>query len=312
MNSGALPISVWSHRFAAVLCGLTFPLIWVGGLITTTDAGMAVPDWPGTYGSNLFLYPWSTWLFGPWDLFIEHGHRLLAALVGLVSIGFVAVCWRSSSTTLRRLAWSALALVIFQGLLGGLRVVGNERLLALAHGVTGPLFFALTCGIVGWLHQRQPATSPAPRFRHLATSTSLLVFAQLALGAALRHLPESASPWSFAVVVKFHLLGAAVVAVMVMWLACRATFGRGWPRGIRVAGGTIGLVLVLQLLAGLGTWVLKYGLPGWAGGGVVVTMDANVADGWWQTIGVTTHQAGGSLLLGLATYLAARTLASDP
>ena len=58
---------------AWVLACATFPLLWVGGLITTTDAGMAVPDWPGTYGYNMFLYPWQTWLFGPWDLFIEHG-----------------------------------------------------------------------------------------------------------------------------------------------------------------------------------------------------------------------------------------------
>ena len=65
----------------ALVCA-TFPLIWVGGLVTTYDAGMAVPDWPNTYGYNLFLYPWQTWIDGPWDLFIEHGHRLFGALVG--------------------------------------------------------------------------------------------------------------------------------------------------------------------------------------------------------------------------------------
>ena len=71
----------------------TFPLIWVGGLVTTYDAGMAVPDWPNTYGYNLFLYPWQTWLYGPWDLFIEHGHRLLGSLVGMLTIGLVASAW---------------------------------------------------------------------------------------------------------------------------------------------------------------------------------------------------------------------------
>ena len=71
----------------------TFPLIWVGGLVTTYDAGMAVPDWPNTYGYNLFLYPWQTWLSGPWDLFIEHGHRLLGALVGMIDDR----AWSSSS-----------------------------------------------------------------------------------------------------------------------------------------------------------------------------------------------------------------------
>jgi hypothetical protein len=49
------------HRWAVALACATFPLLWVGGLVTTTDAGMAVPDWPMTYGYNLFLYPWTTW-----------------------------------------------------------------------------------------------------------------------------------------------------------------------------------------------------------------------------------------------------------
>ena len=79
----------WSRRLALLLTVLTFPLIWVGGLVTTTDAGMAVPDWPNTYGYNMLLYPWESWLLGPWDLFIEHGHRLLGALVGMVTIALM-------------------------------------------------------------------------------------------------------------------------------------------------------------------------------------------------------------------------------
>ncbi len=79
------------HRWAVALACATFPLIWAGGLVTTYDAGMAVPDWPSTFGYNLFLYPWTTWFFGPWDLFIEHGHRLLGALVGLLIYGDVLI-----------------------------------------------------------------------------------------------------------------------------------------------------------------------------------------------------------------------------
>ena len=70
------------HRLTVLVVCLVWPLIWVGGLVTTNDAGMAVPDWPNTYGYNLFLYPYDTWFFGPFDLFIEHGHRLLGAVVG--------------------------------------------------------------------------------------------------------------------------------------------------------------------------------------------------------------------------------------
>ena len=86
--------SPWPHRWAVALACATFPLVWVGGLVTTTDAGMAVPDWPNTYGYNLFLYPWQTWLAGPWDIFVEHGHRLLGATVGMMTIGLLAVLWR--------------------------------------------------------------------------------------------------------------------------------------------------------------------------------------------------------------------------
>src|SRR4029077_11054524 len=78
--------SPWPHRLALLLASATFPLLWVGGLVTSYDAGMAVPDWPTTYGYNLFLYPWQSWVLGPWDLFIEHGHRLFGAAVGLLSI----------------------------------------------------------------------------------------------------------------------------------------------------------------------------------------------------------------------------------
>src|SRR6266567_2784898 len=121
-------LSAWPHRLAVALALVTFPVIWVGGLVTTYDAGMAVPDWPGTYGYNLFRYPWQTWLAGPWDLFIEHGHRLLGATAGLLSIALVAVVlltdrrpWLIASSL------GALGLVIAQGVLGGARVLFDER-----------------------------------------------------------------------------------------------------------------------------------------------------------------------------------------
>src|SRR6188768_3417392 len=133
--------SPWPHRLAVVLACATFPLVWVGGLVTTTDSGMAVPDWPNTYGYNLFLYPWQTWLYGPWDLFIEHGHRLLASSVGLLTIALLVALVRTESRRwIKVLGASALALVIFQGVLGGLRVRLDERTLAMLHGCTGPLF----------------------------------------------------------------------------------------------------------------------------------------------------------------------------
>ncbi|MEX2026104.1 MAG: COX15/CtaA family protein, partial [Pirellulaceae bacterium] len=147
--------SPWPFRLAVALALATFPLIWVGGLVTTTDAGMAVPDWPGTYGYNLFLYPWQTWLWGPWDLFIEHGHRLLGAAVGLIAIALVATVWlRDSRTWLKYAALGALALVIFQGVLGGVRVLLDQRLVAMIHGCVAPLFFAYAASLVVFTSRR--------------------------------------------------------------------------------------------------------------------------------------------------------------
>ena len=96
----------------------TFPLIWVGGLVTTYEAGMAVPDWPSTYGHNLFAYPWTTWLFGPWDLFIEHGHRLLAATVGMLTVALATTLWFRDDRRWMRvvgLPWRLASVNIAQG-----------------------------------------------------------------------------------------------------------------------------------------------------------------------------------------------------
>ncbi len=144
--------SPWPFRMAVLLVCATFPLIWVGGLVTTYDAGMAVPDWPGTYGYNLLLYPWQSWLAGPWDLFIEHGHRLLGAMVGFIAIGLLVAAWRCDSRRWVRItAVIALGLVILQGLLGGQRVLLDDRRIAQMHGILGPMFFAFSAAITVWL-----------------------------------------------------------------------------------------------------------------------------------------------------------------
>ncbi len=138
---------IYSRAVHALAVGLTiavFPLIWVGGLVTTYDAGMAVPDWPGTYGWNMFAYPASTWLYGPFDLLVEHSHRLLGSLAGFLSIGLVIAAFRYDDRAWFR--WwcvGVLLAVIAQGALGGARVVLDQRTFAMIHGCTGPLYFAI-------------------------------------------------------------------------------------------------------------------------------------------------------------------------
>lgn len=305
--------SPWPHGMAWVLACATFPLLWVGGLITTTDAGMAVPDWPGTYGYNLFLYPWRTWLFGPWDLFIEHGHRLLASGIGLLTIAFVVVVWRTTKDRfLRTLAVAALGMVVLQGVLGGMRVVMNERYLAMAHGVTGPLFFALTVGLVA---TTRPVTAASPSTGRLsAWMLPALVYCQLMLGATLRHIPEDGGFLTFASHVRYHLIVAGVVATAVLALAAKAWLASesSTPRWLASA---MAAVVAMQLALGVGTWIAKYRLPGWAQPlwesdawdrfGGPITIAASTAGGWFETHTVTAHSATGSLLLGLSVAAAA-------
>ncbi len=198
--------SPWPHRWAVALVCATFPMIWIGGLVTTYGAGMAVPDWPNTYGYNLFLYPWQTWVFGPWKLFIEHGHRLLGTLVGMISDrlpGFRLVVPAPPVGALagRGGAWRVLSC---QGMLGGMRVVLDEVQLAQIHGCVGPAFFAFTVALAvvtsrRWQQADSSAAAPAvAKIERLALIITFLALLQLVLGSQLRHLPAGAGPATFA------------------------------------------------------------------------------------------------------------------
>jgi cytochrome c oxidase assembly protein subunit 15 len=312
--------SPWPHRLAVVLACATFPL-WVGGLVTTTDAGMAVPDWPNTYGYNMFLYPWQSWLAGPWDLFVEHGHRLLASAVGMLTIGLLIVLWRCEPRVwVRRLGMVALVLVIFQGVLGGMRVLLDERTLAMLHGCTGPLFFALTVALAvvtsgAWLAGDAPLVSrQSGQVRRLAVVIAILFYLQLVFGALLRHMPIDSQPATFALAVRFHLLLAGVLVLhvaMLAWLVARHC--RSIRPMFRLTMALAGL-LIVQLLLGVSTWIIKFSVPVWAEGWLPGNDFANTAGGWLQTHIVTGHVAVGSLLLGTSVataLLAVRRLASS-
>lgn len=294
---------VWTRRVAWLLALVTFPLLWVGGLVTTTKSGMAVPDWPNTYGYNMFLYPWRSWLFGPWDLFIEHGHRLLASFTGLLTIALMVLLLKFESRAwMRTVGVVALVGVLAQGLLGGLRVVLGDRMFAMVHGSTGPLFFALTVAMLVWLTRtwrdadRAGAPSSLGRLAPLAGTAVLLVYVQIVVGAMLRHMPVGASPQGFAGVVQAHLLLATLVLVFTVAVALNASRA-GMPRIVRRWGWFAGAVVLLQLSLGMGTWLAKYGTPVWAQPFLPVRTLAIVADGWTQSHVITAHQAVGSLLL---------------
>ena len=298
---------------AMVMCCATFPLIWVGGLVTSHDAGMAVPDWPSTYGYNLFLYPWKTWFFGPFDVFVEHGHRLLGAAVGLITIGFllsIFLCDRR--LWMRFAAIAALSLVIAQGVIGGGRVELNAPALAQLHGCVGPLFFALTASLAVmtsrlWReHRRSESPASEPRLVRLGWISVALLFGQIVLGSFLRHGSRWAAPEHFRMWLMFHLLMAFVVAGHLLWWSMRAArhgeFGRMFFR----PAISLAIMILLQMCLGGATWVVNYGWPVWMHWLDFAAGYRIQAQGMLQSTIVTGHVAVGSLLLATATALATR------
>ncbi|MBM3998427.1 MAG: cytochrome oxidase assembly protein [Planctomycetes bacterium] len=313
--------SAWPARLSACVVAATFPLIWVGGLVTTYDAGMAVEDWPGTYGYNLFLYPWTTWWAGPFDLFIEHGHRLLGALVGVLTIGLAAVTFACDPrASARGAAVGALVLVCLQGGLGGLRVLLDARALAMAHGCVGPAFLAYAVAMSVHLVPsrartgscesgrsgagRVPLTGPAPERAPLKTAAlaTAFVYLQLILGAYIRHIPVDASVNAFRFAVLFHLALAVVVFAYALALAWSLRRARS---GLRLLAASLGAATVAQPGLGAAVWVVKYGWPFGLSETYAIAGSTIVANSFWQAMTVTAHVAIGSAILGISTAITA-------
>src|SRR6476469_4279067 len=182
------------HRLALLTAAATFPLIFMGGLVTSHGAGMSVPDWPNTYGYNMFLFPPRLWVGG---ILYEHTHRLMGTVVGMLSILLTIVAWRTEPRRWARwLATAVLGAVIFQGVLGGLRVVLVKLDLAIVHACVAQAFFCLATltAIVTsrWWFEApdlsRSADAPAGgRLTFACVISTCAIFAQLIVGATVRH-----------------------------------------------------------------------------------------------------------------------------
>ena len=314
--SASTRFSPWPHRLAVALALATFPLIWVGGLVTTYDAGMAVPDWPSTYGYNLFLYPWQTWLAGPWDLFIEHGHRLLGAAVGIIAIALAAVTWICDARRwLRLAALGALVLVIVQGVLGGARVLLDERTIALVHGCVGPLFFAYAASLTVltsrfWREAPPPGSDAfGQRLARAAWILTGVAYWQLILGAALRHPLANSPPAFFRGIVLLHLIVAGVLFVQaVIYHVSVLRSGCLAGRGIRWLSLAVVLLIAGQIALGGATWVAKYSWPAELSRFDFAARFVVAERSLPQAMIVTAHVANGSLILALSAMQAWRLM----
>src|SRR5208337_4033693 len=135
----------WLCGFAVLTAFFTFLLLGLGGLVTSNEAGMSVPDWPTSYGYNMFALPIKFWHGGA---FFEHTHRLLASGAGFLTTILAVWLWlKDSRRWMKWLGVIAFLLVVAQGVLGGLRVTMHMDSLGIFHGVLAQFFFVLTCAI---------------------------------------------------------------------------------------------------------------------------------------------------------------------
>jgi heme a synthase len=186
------PKNSWLHCYAVLTALATFSLVWVGGLVTSHGAGMAVPDWPTTYGYNMFFFPFSKWVGG---IFYEHSHRLVASAVGLLTVILTTWLWMTEQRRwLRWLGGIALVAVILQGSLGGLRVTQMKDVIGVFHATFAQLFLGLVCAIAlftsrWWIEAgaNQIPNDVARVLRSAFGFVTGLLLLQLILGASMRH-----------------------------------------------------------------------------------------------------------------------------
>jgi len=287
----------WTASFALVGVIATFLLLIAGGIVTGSESGLAVVDWPNSFGYNMFLYPLAKMSGG---IFYEHAHRLLGSLVGLTTLVLAIHLARfEKRRSVKQLAFTILLLVIVQGILGGLRVTGKPTLstspevmepsllLAAVHGVTGQIFFGLFVALAiflstPWIKNTLGEKRSAPTDRGLATAFVILLVAQITLGAVQRHF--AGGLWlhiSLAVVV----LGVGVAGGARAWglYEDTPTVGR--------TGQAVLLVLIVQMVLGVVSLAATGIHPS---GGMPSAFDVTAT---------TIHQAVGAVLLALAVGL---------
>ena len=182
-------LNIIIRRLSKLIVFLTLLLIFVGALIKSHEVGLSVPDWPTSYGKQMFSLPLSEMVGG---IFYEHGHRVFATIVGFLTLlQFIAISFTSHPSWIKKMGLAALILVIAQGLFGGMTVIFFlPPSISIIHGVLAQTFFVSTIFIAYSLSESRKSKRGAPfplSVRRAAVSLTLLVFVQLVLGALMRH-----------------------------------------------------------------------------------------------------------------------------
>ena len=291
----------WHHRFAVFLAACTLLLIAAGGMVTSTGSGLSVPDWPTSYGWNMFTFPVSKWVGG---IRYEHTHRLIASTVGFLTIVLAVWTWRVEPRAwVRRLAFAALAVVFVQGLLGGITVLFFlPPAVSIGHAGLAQIFFCLTVTMAlvtsaGWRYTVDPVDDPT--LRRVALTTTTLVYTQIIAGATMRHngaglaIPDFPLAfgrlvphvWNMGVAIHFaHRVGAVVVTLAIVALAGHVLYHHGRRR--ELTRPALLLVMLVAMQVTLGAFVI------WSGRDAVIN---------------TAHVVNGALVLATSLLLTLRT-----
>jgi cytochrome c oxidase assembly protein subunit 15 len=248
---------------------LAFLLIIAGGLVTSNNAGLAVPDWPTSFGS---IYKMPRMAGG---VKFEHGHRMIAELVGLLTIVAAIWTWRVDKRRwMRGLTLGAVAGVVFQGILGGLTVLNFlPPAISTAHAAVGQTMFCVLAAIAvftsrSWLlepAERITMKEARPLLRHCWLLIGAL-YLQLILGAAFRHVwtkwgPTAANRWPAQKIIHAflypHIFNAVLVSVLVLYVSLRAISKHSGIPHLRRPALTLLVLLILQLLLGFSAYVTR-------------------------------------------------------
>jgi len=297
-NRGRIRRIDGAAAFAKVAVAATFLLLVVGGLVTSKRAGLAVVDWPNSFGYSMFLYPLSRMTGG---IYYEHAHRLFGSLVGLTTAVLVLLLQKGDERRwLRRLALIALLTVVAQGLLGGLRVTGRfttsqspadtapNIFLAIVHGVLGQVCFAMIVSIAVFMSTTWRGNATATARPSVSTDRSLsvllvaLLILQLVLGAIQRHLAGG---------LMIHITMAMFVFVLALACGIRAWgMYKEQPR-LQQAGKMLTHGVITQVVLGIGAMIFK--------GIEKDSLEPSALSVMVRTM----HQAMGAFLLAGATLL---------
>jgi len=292
-EGGLMPASRYVvFVFALCTVATTFVLLCSGGLVTSHGAGMAVPDWPTTYGYNMFLFPVSRWIGG---VFYEHTHRLIASGLGMMTVILAVLLLKFESRRwVRYMGLIAVVAVILQGVLGGLRVTLIKNEIGIFHALLAQSFF-LFVGIIAmvvspWFHRQHWSNDQfACKFRWLALAAVGAIFFQLGSAAAMRHahadlsipdFPLAYGKWwpptdheslekinalrlqevkppttSFLILLHMaHRLGALTAVALIVIFTVVVLRGVGIPKGIRFWALVWSLLVAAQFF--LGAWTI--------------------------------------------------------